>query len=81
MFYFLCVVVYHLCETYYKLMTTQYGITDCVSWVPRLTLFDLQTGLMNVFSIRNSFVCRGLTVQAYRYLLYYFSIFSIEIFS
>ena len=36
---FLC--TYYLCEKYYKPTTVQYYIADCVSWVPRLTLLDL----------------------------------------
>ena len=36
-------VAFHLCEKYYKLITIQYNIAYCVSWVPRLTLTDLQT--------------------------------------
>ena len=35
--------MYYLCEKYYKPMTVQYYIADGVSWVPRLTLLDLQT--------------------------------------
>ena len=27
---------------YYKPITVQYYIADCVSWVPRLTLLDLE---------------------------------------
>ena len=38
LFYFLF-VMYYLCEKYYKLITVQYYIADCVSWVPRLTLW------------------------------------------
>ena len=34
---------YYLCDKYHKPLTVQYYITDCVSWVPRLTLLDLQT--------------------------------------
>ena len=34
---------YHLCEKYYKPMTVQYYIADCVSWVPRLTSLDSRT--------------------------------------
>ena len=34
---------YYLCEKYYKPITVQYSIANCVSWVPRLTLLDLQT--------------------------------------
>ena len=35
--------MYCLCEKNYKPITVQYYIADCVSWVPRLTLLDLQT--------------------------------------
>ena len=41
---------------YYKPITVQYYITSCVSWVPRLTLLDLQ-----MCSLK-SFVCGGLIV-------------------
>ena len=36
---------YVLRETYYKPITVQYCIADCVSWVPRLTLLDLTNKL------------------------------------
>ena len=63
MFYFLCLFfMYYLCEKYYKPITVQYYIADCVSWVPRLTLLDLRTGFMNTLLEWNSFVCRGPTV-------------------
>ena len=55
--------MYYLCEKYYKPITVQYYIADCVSWVPRLTLTYEQIGLTNAHSELNSFVCRGLTVQ------------------
>ena len=57
-------VAFHLCEKDYKLITIQYNIAYCVSWVPRLTLMDLQThfGLTNLHLEWNSLVCRGLTV-------------------
>ena len=35
--------MYYLCEKYYKPITVQYYIADCVSCVPRLTWLDLQT--------------------------------------
>ena len=42
MFYFLCMFyMYYSCEMYYKPITLQYYIADCVSWVPRLTLLDI----------------------------------------
>ena len=34
---------YYLCDKRHKPLTVQYYITDCVSWVHRLTLLDLQT--------------------------------------
>ena len=46
---------YYLCEKYYKLITVQYYIADCVSWVPRLSLLE-----------PNLYVCRGLTIQEYK---------------
>ena len=38
-----------LCEKYYKPVIVQYYVADRVSWVPRLTLLDLQIELMNMF--------------------------------
>ena len=35
--------MYYLCEKYYKPITVEYYIADCVSWVPRLILLDLRT--------------------------------------
>ena len=32
----------YLCENYYRPITVQYYIADCVSWVPWLTMLDLQ---------------------------------------
>ena len=37
--------MYYLCEKYYKPITVQYYIADCVSRVPRLTLLDLTNKL------------------------------------
>ena len=34
---------YYLYEKHDKPITVHYYITNCVSWVPRLTLLDLQT--------------------------------------
>ena len=34
---------YYLCETHYKPITIQCYTANCVSWVPRLTLLDLET--------------------------------------
>ena len=42
-FIFCLFFMYYLCEKYYKPITLQYYIVDCVSWVPRLTLLDSQT--------------------------------------
>ena len=68
-FWFCLFFMYYLCEKYYKLIPVQHYIADCVSWVPRLTLLDLQTnwtykyaGLKNVLSKCNLFLCRGLIV-------------------
>ena len=50
---FLCLFfMYYLCEKYYKSITVQYYIADCVSWIPRLTVgltnkLDLQTRSWN----------------------------------
>ena len=35
--------MYYLCEKYYKPITVQYCIANCVNWVSRLTLLDLKT--------------------------------------
>ena len=59
---FLFAFICYFCEKYYKSITVQNYIVDCVSWVPRLTLLDLQIGLTNALSELNSFICRGLTV-------------------
>ena len=37
--------MYYLCEKYHKPITVQYCVADCVSWVPRLTLLNLQIAL------------------------------------
>ena len=37
--------MYYLCEKYYKPITVQYAIANCVIWVPRLTLLDLTNKL------------------------------------
>ena len=43
--YFLCLFVfmYYMCEKYCTPITVQYHIAGCVTWVPRVTLLDLQT--------------------------------------
>ena len=54
---FLCLLfMYYLCEKYYKPIRVQYYITDCVSWVPRLTLLDLQTNWTYKRSLRTELV-------------------------
>ena len=60
---FFVFVHFVLCEKYCKSIIVQYYIADHVSWVPRLSLLDLQIGLMNMLSEWNSIVCRGLSVQ------------------
>ena len=65
-FFTFCVgfFIYYLCEKYYKPITVQY-YTNCVSWVPRLTLLTCkQSGFMNTLLEWNSFICRGLIVYS-----------------
>ena len=45
LFFVFFVCVYYLYEKYYKPITAQYYIANCVSWVPRLTLLDLTNKL------------------------------------
>ena len=40
--YFLCLFFMCLCEKYYKPITIQFSIVDCISGVPRLTLLGLE---------------------------------------
>ena len=54
--------MFYLCEKCYKFITVQYYIVNCVSWVSRLILLDLQIRLMNMLSKWKSFICRELTV-------------------
>ena len=63
-FFIFCVFLstYHLCGKYYKPITVQYYIADCVGWVPRLCWTCEQTGLTNMLLKQNLFICRGLTV-------------------
>ena len=44
--------MYYLCEKYYKPITIQYYIANCVSWVPRLILLDLGTNLTYKCALR-----------------------------
>ena len=46
--------MYYLCEKYYKPITVQYYIADCVSWVPRLTV-----GITNKVDFRKH-SCNGI---------------------
>ena len=43
--FFVFVFMYYLCEKYYKPITVQYYIANCISWIPRLTLLDLMNKL------------------------------------
>ena len=56
--HFVCLLfMYYLCEKYYKPITVQYCIADCISWVPRLTLLDLQTNWTYECTVRRELVC------------------------
>ena len=48
--------MYYLCEKYFKPITVQYYIADCVSWVPRLTLLDLKTNWTHERALRMELV-------------------------
>ena len=72
--------MYYLCEKYYKPITVQYYIADCVSWVSRLTLLDLLTNkldLTNAISEWNSFICRGLNCIGILSEFYFLIIFHV----
>ena len=75
--------MYYLCEKYYKLITVQYYVADCVSWVPKLTLLDLtnKLDLTNALLEWISFICRGLTVYQFviQNLHFYFGVKSQQI--
>ena len=63
LFYFVCLfVMYFLCEKYDKPTTEQWYIANYASWVPMLTLLDLQIYSLN----RTCSLCRGLTVMTTR---------------
>ena len=49
--------MYYLCEKYYKPITVQYYIANCVSWVPRLTLLDLRTDRTYERALGTELVC------------------------
>ena len=52
------------CENHYKLITVQGYIADYISWVPKITLWDLWTNWIYKFALRMElFVCRGLAVS------------------
>ena len=52
--------MYSLCEKYYKCISVKYYITNCVSWVTRLTLWTYEQ--IELILEQNSFMCRELTV-------------------
>lgn len=56
-------VMCYLCEKCYKHIRVQHDLAGCVSWVPRLTLLDLQEQirLANLLLKWNLLVWRGLT--------------------
>ena len=59
-FFIFCVCLlfmYYLCEKYYKPITVQYYIADCVSWVPRLTLLDLGTNRTYRCTLGTELIC------------------------
>ena len=45
-----------LCGKYYKPVTVQYYIADCVSWVPRLTLLDSWKNWTYKCALRTKFI-------------------------
>ena len=49
--------MYYLCEKYYKPITVQYYIANCVSWVPKLTLLDLRTNWIYEHALGTELVC------------------------
>ena len=70
LFYFLSFFSILSCEKYYKPITVQYYILNYVSWVPRLTVWDLRNKLDLIIELlkQKSFVCRWLTVLACKQL-------------
>ena len=48
--------MYNLGEKYYKPITVQYYIADCVICVPRLTLLDLQTNWTYKHALGTEFI-------------------------
>ena len=63
--------MYYWCEKHYKPISGQYYIADYVSWIPWLTLLDLQIALKNVFLEWNSF-------QEFRWGLLYVGYYCIK---
>ena len=54
--FFVFFLMYYLCEKYYKSNIVQQYIADFVSWVPRLTLFDLQINWTYEHTLRMEFI-------------------------
>ena len=67
--------MYYLCEKYYKPITVQYYVADCVSWVPRLTLLDLWTNWIYKCTLRMELVHMYGTYCTYIYIYIYLSIY------
>ena len=62
--YSLFFAAFYLCENHYKLITVQCYMADYVSWVPKITLWDLRTNWIYKFALRMElFICNGLTVS------------------
>ena len=57
--------MYYLCEKYYKLITIQCYVANCVRWVSRLTLSDLRMCSQNGNS---SYVGDLLQIISYNHL-------------
>ena len=49
--------MYYLCEKNYKLITIQYYIANCVSWIPRLNLLDLGINCTYEHALRMELIC------------------------
>ena len=61
------VFMYYMCEKYCTPITVQYHIADCVTWVPRVTLLDLQIGL-NKHTLGTELVHMSGTYYTYKWL-------------
>ena len=55
--FFVFAFMYYLCDKYYKSVTLQYYINDCVSCVPGLTLLDLRTNWTYKHALRTRLIC------------------------